>query len=76
MELRFSGHARDALEEHSITREAVEEAILNAFATFEQQDAVRYHAMVEGRGIGVVVKKHTFPVLVITTFPLREEWLP
>lgn len=76
MELRFTRHALEAIAARDISVAEVSEAIATAFATFPQQDTVRYHAMVGRRGLGVVVKRSTFPPLVITVFILDEEWLP
>lgn len=76
MELRWTRHAREALLSDELTEAEVAEALLRPFAVFEQQDAIRYHAFVGGRALGVVVKRGTFPPRVITVFVLREEWLP
>lgn len=76
MELRWTRHAREALISDELTEDEVVEAILNPFEVIEQQDTVRYHALVRGRGVGVVVKPGTFPPRVITVFVLRREWLP
>ena len=61
--------------EHGITDEDASLAIETAAAAFEQANAIRYHAVVNGRGIGVVIKRGTFPPRVITVFILDEEWL-
>jgi hypothetical protein len=76
LDLRYTAHASERLEEHGISEDQVATVILTAFATFEQQDTVRYHAVVAGKGLGVVVKRGTFPPLIVTAFPLSAEWLP
>ncbi|MGE0134717.1 MAG: DUF4258 domain-containing protein [Dehalococcoidia bacterium] len=76
MELRWTRHAREALATDQLAEEAVSEAILKPFAVFEQHDAIRYHAIVGDRPVGVAVTRGTFPPRVITVFALREEWLP
>lgn len=61
MEPRWTRHAEEKRLRFRIDDADVAAAIIGAFAVFEQRNAVRYHAIVEGRGIAVVIKRGRFP---------------
>lgn len=70
MELRYTKHARERMIEEQITHADIESVLSGQHEVYEQQDTIRYHALVEGRALGVVVKRRTFPPLIITAFNL------
>ncbi len=70
VDLRYTQHARRRMTLDQITERQVEAVLEGPHDVFERQDTIRFHAFVEGVGLGVFVKRRTFPPRVVTAFRL------
>ncbi len=59
--------------EDEISELEVEAVLEGAHDVFEQRDTIRYHGLVAGRALGVVVKRRTSPPRIVTAFRLRAD---
>ncbi len=70
VELRYTLHARRRMTLDEISEQQVEAVLEGEHDVFEQQDTIRYHGVVDGIPLGVVVKRRTFPPRIVTAFRL------
>ena len=73
VDLRYTRHARRRMDEDRISEAEIEAVLEGVHEAFEQRDTIRYHAIVLGRPLGVVVKRRTFPPRIVTAFRLRAD---
>ena len=72
MELRYSHHASQRMDEQGITRAMVEAVVSTPAPTMEGDTADEYEAAVDGRPLRVVLTAGLEPRLVITTYWIGE----
>lgn len=72
IDIRYTQHARARMALRGIREDQVVTVIADSEATDVTPDAVRYHRVVDGRPLRVIVKRDSSPLLVITAMVLED----
>jgi len=72
-DLRYTQHARARMALRAISEDEVATVVNEPEATEMTADVIRYHRVVDGRPLRVIVKRDVSPRLVITAMVIENE---